>query len=205
MITPNSPYPWGVTQFTPTIPKFYWDVETQEQRIKLMCRLIQNLIEGLDANDKQTEKNRLAIEELKQLFEEFKEHGFDDYYKEQVLKWITDNINLLYQEFAKQVFFGITEDGCFCAYVPDSWSEIQFDTGMVYGTENYGRLILKYDVDGTGVIDNTSYDEKALLNTVYSLFEVGTGDGLQYEDSKLSVKVGSGLKINKATKAVEVE
>lgn len=156
MITPNSPYPWGVTQFTPIIPKFYWDVETQEQRIKLMCRLIQNLIEGLDANDKQTEKNRLAIEELKQLFEEFKEHGFDDYYAAQIEQWIKDNLLLLWKTFAKQVFFGLTNDGYFCAYVPDSWSDIKFDTGMEYGKNTYGRLSLRYEVDGSGVIDNTN-------------------------------------------------
>lgn len=179
MITPNSPYPWGVTQFTPTIPKFYWDVETQEQRIKLMCKLIQNLIEGLDANDQQTEKNRLAIEELKQLFEEFKEHGFDTYYKEQVLKWITDNINLLYQEFATQVYFGLTDDGYFCAYVPESWNDITFDTGAVFGRSDYGRLILRFDADGQSVIDNTYHytlpankTQKQLLE----MFETMQGD-----------------------------
>lgn len=179
MITPNSPYPWGVTQFTPTIPKFYWDVETQEQRIKLMCRLIQNLIEGLDANDKQTEKNRLAIEELKQLFEEFKEHGFDDYYKEQVLKWITDNINLLYQEFATQVYFGLTDDGYFCAYVPESWSDITFDTGAVFGRSDYGRLILRFDADGQGVIDNAYHytlPNNKTTKQLLEMFETMQGD-----------------------------
>lgn len=155
MITPNTLYPWGVTQFTPTIPKFYWDVETQEQRIKLMCRLIQNLIEGLDANDQQTEKNRIAIEEFKKAFEDFKENGFEEYYKEQLVKWINDNVNLLYTELTSQVFFGLTDDGYFCAYVPDSWSEISFDTGAVFGRSDYGRLILRYDSDGEGVINNT--------------------------------------------------
>lgn len=36
----------GLTEMTPTIPKFYCDVETQEQRIKLMCRLIQDLLDN---------------------------------------------------------------------------------------------------------------------------------------------------------------
>ena len=55
----------------------------------------------------------------------------------------------------KQVYFGLTSDGYFCAYVPDSWSDITFDTGATYGTETYGRLILRFDSDGSGVIDNT--------------------------------------------------
>lgn len=155
MIVPNSNFPWGVTQFTPTIPKFYWDVETQEQRIKLMCRLIQNLIEGLDANDQQTEENRKAIEELEALFKEFQEHGFEEYYEELLQQWIKDNQKIIFELLAKQVYFGLTSDGYFCAYVPESWSDIEFDTGAVYGTATYGRLLLRYNVDGCGVIDNT--------------------------------------------------
>lgn len=31
------PY-WGYTQYTPVIPKFYWDVYSQEQRIKHLCK-----------------------------------------------------------------------------------------------------------------------------------------------------------------------
>ena len=57
------------------------------------------------------------------------------------------------------VFFGLTSDGYFCAYIPDAWSDIEFDTGAVFGRFDYGRLILRYDVDGSGVIDNTGrYD-----------------------------------------------
>ena len=32
----------------------------------------------------------------------------------------------------------------------------RFDTGAVYGTEDYGRLILRYETSGQGVIDNTA-------------------------------------------------
>ena len=44
------------------------------------------------------------------------------------------------------VFFGLTLDGYFVAYIPESWTQIIFDTGAVYGTPEYGRLILSYDV-----------------------------------------------------------
>jgi len=45
------------------------------------------------------------------------------------------------------VFFGVTLDGHFVAYIPESWTDIDFDTGMIYGTPEYGRLILRYEVD----------------------------------------------------------
>lgn len=143
------------TGYTPVVPKFYWDVKSPEQRIKDMCKLLNSLIDYVDAQSDQININIKDIQELKDLFNKFKEHGFDDYYKEQVIKWIKDNINLLYTELTSQVFFGLTDDGYFCAYVPQSWREIVFDTGMVWGRADYGRLILRYDAEGTGVINNT--------------------------------------------------
>jgi hypothetical protein len=150
--------PSSLLSTTPTIPKFYWDVKSQEQRIKVMCCLIQQLIDQYGSTDSQIQKNTEVIEELQELFTQFQESGFDDYYEQQVIKWIGDNIEILYKQLAKQVFFGLTSDGYFCAYVPYSWSDITFDTGAVYGTETYGRLILRFDADGSGVIDNTQYD-----------------------------------------------
>lgn len=146
--------PSSLLSMTPTIPKFYWDVKSQEQRIKVMCCLIQQLIDQYGSTDNQINQNTEDIAELKELFRQFQESGFDDYYEQQVIKWIVDNIAIVYQQLAKQVFFGLTSDGRFCAYVPDSWSDITFDTGAVYGTETYGRLILRFDADGSGVIDN---------------------------------------------------
>lgn len=147
--------PSSLLSTTPTIPKFYWDVKSQEQRIKVMCCLIQQLIDQYECADLQIKTNSDDIAELQELFRKFQESGFDDYYEQQVIQWISDNIAILYQQLAKQVFFGLTSDGHFCAYVPDSWGDITFDTGAVYGTETYGRLILRFDADGSGVIDNT--------------------------------------------------
>ena len=86
--------------------------------------------------------------------------------------------------FARRgVYFGLTDDGHFCAYVPDDWEDIEFDTGTRYGEFDYGRLILRYDVDGSGVIDNTGrYDDAGELedritrieNTLYTRLGIDT-------------------------------
>ena len=120
-----------------------------------MCCLIQQLIDGLEKNDSEDAEIAERVATLEELFRQFQDSGFEDYYEKQLEMWISDNVALLYQQLAKQVFFGLTSDGYFCAYVPDSWSDITFDTGAVYGTETYGRLILRFDADGSGVIDNT--------------------------------------------------
>lgn len=140
---------------TPVVPDIYWDVYSSEQRWKWICCNLIGLINYSDEQTKQINLNTEEIEKLKELFEKFKESGFEDYYKEQLKEWIENNLALLYEQLATQVFFGLTSDGYFCAYVPDSWSDIQFDTGMVYGRSDYGRLILRFDAEGQGVINNT--------------------------------------------------
>lgn len=144
-----SPF-WGFTAFTPTIPKLYWDVRSQEQRILRICDLLDKLICYSDYLGDNIELNRQDIETLKSEFEEFKEHGFDDYYLAQIEQWVNDNLEELYRLLVKQVYFGLTLDGHFVAYIPESWDDIVFDTGANYGNDSYGRLILRWDVDNSG-------------------------------------------------------
>ena len=162
-LTPLPPFPPqpGWVEGTPVIPDIYWNVIDSEQRWKAICIWLHKLTEFVNTKQiPEIDHLQDAIESLEDAFEKFQESGFDDYYAEQIKQWINDNIPWLWRTFAQMVFFGLTDDGHFCAYVPDSWSDIQFDTGAVYGRYDYGRLILRYNVDGSGVIDNTGrYDE----------------------------------------------
>lgn len=158
--------PYGAfTNFTPVLPSFYWNVVSAEQRIKEICLELHKLAEYADMLGVNINLDHKVIEQLQADFEKFKESGFEDYYIAIIEQWINDNMERLIKQSIKMVFFGLTDDGYFCAYIPESWSDIQFDTGMVFGTFDYGRLILRYDVDGSGVIDNTgnygefSFDE----------------------------------------------
>lgn len=45
------------TENTPTIPQFYWNVKSQEQRIKDICLRLQGLINYADAQTKQINQN----------------------------------------------------------------------------------------------------------------------------------------------------
>lgn len=144
--------PWfaGFTEFTPTIPKMYWDVESQEQRIHAICRQLHKLVCYADMLGDRISINREDIDELQRLFEQFMESGFDDYYADQVEKWIDEHLEFVFTHTAKQVYFGLNQEGYFIAYIPDSWDDIVFDTGMQYGVDTYGRLILRWDVDNSG-------------------------------------------------------
>lgn len=141
------------------LPQLYWDVMSGEQRIHAICKALQDLVERLSNDEESINVNTEKIKELQELFQKFMDSGFDDYYAEQVAKWIDSNLKYIYDKTIKQVFFGLTSDGYFCAYIPESWADIEFDTGMQYGTYTYGRLILRFDADGSGVIDNSTYGE----------------------------------------------
>lgn len=144
------------TQYTPVIPKMYWDVYSQEERIKAICKHIDKLVAYANSLGIQINANTEEIAKLIAEFDEFKSGAYDEYYQQVIDKWVDDNMEAIISRAVRMVFFGLTSNGYFCAYIPSSWSDIQFDTGMVYGREDYGRLILRMDVhDGTNVIDNT--------------------------------------------------
>ena len=140
---------WGsFIDFVPTVPQLYWNVDSNEQRYHLLCRQLHKLVCYADMLGGKINLDHAAINELEMQFEQFKESGFLDYYEEQIEAWINANMADIIADSIKMVFFGLTLDGYFVAYIPDSWSDIIFDTGMVYGTDEYGRLILLMDVDG---------------------------------------------------------
>lgn len=73
-----------------------------------------------------------------------------------VQEWI-DNFDTSFMEeiidqYVKMVFFGLTEDGHFVAYIPDSWDEIVFSTSQYDDftsiEPDYGHLILSVNVEG---------------------------------------------------------
>ena len=115
---------------------------------ELLCKVVDKLNEVVaNTNELSDGYETLsnAVNELNVEFEKFKESGFQDYYEKQIEAWIDANMAYIFAKFIKvAVFFGLTDNGYFCAYVPDSWDDIVFDTGAVYGNTDYGCLILKY-------------------------------------------------------------
>lgn len=167
----NFPIYSGWTQYTPVIPKLYWDVYSAEQRMKQLCMQFDKVESYLDyiadtLNEWDIEFTEAIEEEFAKLW-----HAVDNGLENAVHDWITENIAYIFDNVVQQVYFGITDDGYFCAYVPDSWNDIIFDTGMVYGQFDYGRLILRFDVDNArGVIDNTGrYDDSSTDGIIASI------------------------------------
>lgn len=196
--------PWMI--LNPTIPKMYWEVKSPEQLVANLYCIMDALKDYVNGTSDQINANTDKIAELEGLFKKFQESGFDDYYARQVTAWIASNLEFIYDKTIRQVFFGLTDDGRFCAYVPNSWADIKFDTGAVYGTDEYGRLMLRFDATGTGIIDNTGYDSTIMTDTIKAYLKASAGRGLSFNDTnhKIDFNAGNGLLLNAATNMVDV-
>ena len=170
---PIAPLVWlphfaGFTDFTPTLPTLYWDVDSQEQRIKALCMELHKLVCYADMLGIKINENHDSIEALAKEFDEFKASGFIDYYEQQLASWIAEHMPEIIAKAIKMVFFGLTQDGYFVAYIPQNgWDEIVFDTGAVYGSEEYGRLILLFNVDNASPVEpdiGEYHSDFAILN-----------------------------------------
>lgn len=147
------PYFAGFTDFTPVIPKMYFDVQSAEQRYHTICKQLHKLICYVDFLGDKVNITKEEIDELKAQFQKFVESGFEDYYIQKIYQWIDEHMAELISRAVKQVYFGLNDEGYFVAYIPESWNDITFDTGHVFGRTDYGRLILRFEADHA--IDNT--------------------------------------------------
>lgn len=145
-IVPVAPF-WGWTENTPALPEMYWNVYSAEQRIMNICCELHKLCEYANMLGESVNVDKELIKELQDTFEQFMESGFDDYYKEQIAQWVDDNLGFVFERYTRGVYFGLTLDGHFVAYIPESWNDVIFDTGADYTLDTYGRLILRMNVD----------------------------------------------------------
>ena len=170
--------PYGsYTAYTPALPQFYWDVYSAEQRIKHICYEIDKIIAYANMLGVNINATHEDVAKLQELFQKFQDQGLAELYEKLLQQWVDDNMERIISRAVKFVYFGLTNDGYFCAYIPDSWDEITFDTGAVYGRSDYGRLILKMQVDSPNSIDNTysySLSQSASLKQLIADLEVNS-------------------------------
>lgn len=71
--------------------------------------------------------------------------------QEGIRQWLSINAIDIIGEMVKMVFFGITQDGYFVAYIPESWDDVIFGTSGLddfpTGVE-YGHLTLSLLIGG---------------------------------------------------------
>lgn len=118
---------------------------------EVLCKIAQKLNELIAENNRQQEmidkipEIQSELDEINQEIEAIKNGEYIGNYIEALQKWIDENLIEFVGNIVKYVFFGLTDDGHFAAYIPQSWAFIRFDTGYdPTDTERYGHLMLWY-------------------------------------------------------------
>lgn len=172
------------------IPSVYDESLSYYEQIAKVLSVLEEVIKHLGETDANAEELKRLYYSLKEQFDEFVDGGFEEYYEALLRAWIDENAQSIVKDMLLTgVFFGLTSDGYFCAYKPSTWEDVQFDTGAIYGTEEYGRLILRCEVNGQGVINNTGYDASVMSDTIDSRLKAIAGNGLEYDAKEATINV----------------
>lgn len=133
---------WGYVDFTPTLPALYWDVESQEERIKKICLEMHKLCEYANYLGVNINLDHETIEEIYKEFEKFKDSGFTDYYIDIITDWVDQNFAELVRQHMGIVFPAIDDAGHFVLYSATVMN-LQWDVIMAKN-DDFGRIVIRY-------------------------------------------------------------
>lgn len=88
-----------------------------------------------------------TISDLQTLLDNIAAGNFPEEISSAIKNWIFRNFDEIVGDMIKTVWFGLTDDGYFVAYIPESWQDVTFrTTGYDMTTElmpEFGHLVLQ--------------------------------------------------------------
>ena len=118
---------------------------TYDSDLGWLIRCCKTVEEALDALNQWKEEVDPTIEDLKKLYDDMMSGNLPPAIQEGISRWLMENAIDLMGELIKNVYFGLTNDGYFCAFIPQSWNWVTFSTVEDGDSELYGHLVLMYD------------------------------------------------------------
>lgn len=113
-----------------------------------MIKKVGELLECCEEMQSWKATHETQYEELKSLYDDIMAGNFPDSITNAFNAWMSENAADIVAEMIKMVFFGLTDTGYFVAYIPESWSDIIFNTTgydiTVQLMPEYGHLVLSY-------------------------------------------------------------
>lgn len=95
-------------------------------------------------------ENEPKMDDLYAFMEALEEGNLPEGMKQGLYQWATEHLTDLVGATISNVFFGLTDDGYFVTYIPDSWDDIEFNTSeydiilSAHPEYGYGHLVLSY-------------------------------------------------------------
>lgn len=115
--------------------------------LREILKYVRNLVKAVTEIDGWVEKHEKEYEELKEICDNLNNGKLTPALQSSLRIWVNKNLEELIGDAMKMVFFEITDDGYFVAYIPDSWNEIIFGTSGLDDFPSdidFGHLTLSY-------------------------------------------------------------
>ena len=111
---------------------------------EILC-IVKKLDEEYDILTEWKRTHEEEYEVLKEFMDNIENGDFPQSMYSAMVTWLQTNAYDIIGGMIKHVYFGLTDDGYFCAFIPENWSDVQFDTVSDYNDPLYGHLVLMYD------------------------------------------------------------
>ena len=122
---------------------------TYDSDLGWLIKTVKQLVEEVDSLDDWKISHEAQYKQLKALYDSLISGNFPPEIVTAFNKWAKENMPDLLKEAVKSVWFALTDDGYFVAYIPESWAEIIFNTtglDITIPGVDYGHLVLSFDV-----------------------------------------------------------
>ena len=129
-------------EFPYTDPNFYND--------DWLLSKMKELLVWMEETDTWKNEYAQAYEDFKRMIEDIENGTFPESVQNAFYKWMKLNALDLVGEMVKCVFFEISLEGYFIAWIPDGWEDIIFNTTYydivlsAHPEYEYGHLVLSY-------------------------------------------------------------
>ena len=118
-----------------------------ELNLSWVINKTKELIDHMKEIDEWKESYQQTVEDLQKFYDDLVAGNYPPEFVTHLKNWISIYGVDIIGSLIKMVFFGITDDGYFIAYIPESWNDIVFGTSGLddfpAGVE-YGHLTLSY-------------------------------------------------------------
>ena len=124
---------------------------TYDSDLGWLIKTVKDLLTCCDEMKSWKVTHEEQYKQLKALYDSIMGGSFPPEVVEALNKWMMQNGRDLVGELVKLVFFGITDDGYFVAYIPEYWDDIIFNTtgyDITIVGYDFGHLVLSFDIGG---------------------------------------------------------
>lgn len=130
--------------YVPGDPGMY-DLRWMVSQIQSLTALVQGIAKGQESQGGNITALNSAMADLAAAQKCINDRlNTGDFENGKFLEWANKNLPSMVCEMVRFVWFGLTPDGHFCAYVPANWGWLTFNTGTDITEPEYGHLIITY-------------------------------------------------------------